>query len=77
MIELLVLLGVLGVILGVGLCLSAQRGRQVVLARRMERARIERQTRWAERRLHDIAHRAFSTMTEEARQAHGDTPWSA
>ncbi len=73
MIWLLLMVGVVGVLVGVGLCLTAQRGGTRLNQRRYERLRIERQTRWAERRLHDIAQAAFSAMTEEARRARDDS----
>ncbi|HZQ64976.1 MAG TPA: hypothetical protein VFA66_07105 [Gaiellaceae bacterium] len=36
-----------------------------------ERARIEREVRSAERRLHDIARSSFEAMLEEARRSEG------
>ncbi len=77
MIWLFVALPLVGAIAGVCLCLAAQRGRQKLSRCRYERLRIERQTRWAERRLHDIAQHAFTTMTEEARRARSESSRSA
>jgi hypothetical protein len=70
---------VLAVFVGVVLCLGAQSGHRAYVARRDERRRIEREKRWAERRLHDIASQAFSSLTEELRrsQTQSDVPWSA
>lgn len=70
------LLVLLGALAGVALCLGAQRGRQTLLNRRAAKIQIERNTRWAERRLYDISHRAFGALLEEARRSHGDEPWS-
>ncbi len=77
MIWFLILPGLAGGFIGVGLYLSAKRGRQAVLKRRAARALIERNTRVAERQLHHIAHRTFTTMVNEARHPGlgGDAPW--
>jgi hypothetical protein len=77
MIWLLIPLVVAAAVFGAVLCLSAQRSHQAFIARRAERARIERQTRWAERRLYDIAQQGFTALTDEARRARGDAPRSA
>jgi hypothetical protein len=43
---------------------------------RAEQANIERQKRWAERRLHDISSQAFGQMLDATRQpSRGDRPW--
>lgn len=68
MIWLIVTLSLVGILTGVGLCLGAQRGRSEIDRRRAERARIERQVYWAERRLHDIAQQALGSMLDEARR---------
>jgi hypothetical protein len=73
-----VILPLIGMLIGVGLCLGAQRGRSEIDRRRAERARIERQVYWAERRLHDIAQQALGSMLDEARRASpGSRDWSA
>lgn len=70
----MVILPLLGIFLGVGLCLGAQRGRYELSLRRAERARIDREVHWAERRLHDIAQQALGSMLEEARRASPTDP---
>lgn len=51
-------------------------GSKAYKAHRGEQARIERQKRWAERRLHDVSARAFREMVDAARQASGaDRNW--
>jgi hypothetical protein len=72
MIWLLIAPVILAILFGVVLCLSAQAGRRAYLDRRAEKARIEREKRWAERRLHDIASQAFSSLSEELRRSQGD-----
>ena len=43
-----------------------------------EQAKVERQTRWAERRLHDVSSQAFRKMLDATRQASGlDRPWGS
>jgi hypothetical protein len=69
LIWLIVILPLVGILLGLGLCLGVQRGRSELALRRAERARIERQVYWAERRLHDIAQQALGSMLDEARRA--------
>jgi hypothetical protein len=45
---------------------------------RSEQANLERQKRWAERRLHDVSSKAFGEMLDAARQASGsDRPWGS
>ena len=39
--------------------------------RRSEQANLERQKRWAERRLHDLSSQAFESMLDATRQASG------
>ncbi len=39
--------------------------------RRTEQANLERQKRWAERRLHDLSSQAFESMLNATRQASG------
>ena len=78
MIWLLLILPSIGVLVGVGLCLGAQRGRVELNRRRAERLRIEREMHWAERRLHDIAQRTLGAMLDEARcSSSSDPPRSA
>jgi hypothetical protein len=69
LIWLIVILPLIGILIGVGLCFGVQRGRSELALRRAERARIERQVYWAERRLHDIAQQALGSMLDEARRA--------
>jgi len=77
-IWLIVILPLLGILIGAGLCLGAQRGRSELARRRAERSRVERQMHWAERRLHDIAQQALGSMLDEARRASpGNRDWSA
>lgn len=46
--------------------------------RHSEQAKLERQTRWAERRLHDVSSQAFRRMLDATRQASGfDRPWGS
>lgn len=42
-----------------------------------EQANLERQKRWAERRLHDVSSKAFGEMLDAARQASGNRPWGS
>jgi hypothetical protein len=74
---LLLVLPLIGIIVGAVSCLAVQRGHRELARRRYERLRIERQTRWAERRLHDIAQQAFAAMTKEARLFRSDGPWAS
>jgi hypothetical protein len=76
-IWLVLVIGTLGAVVGTLMCLGAQRTRREIHRRRAQRALIERQTRWAEHRLFDIAQRTFSAMTEEARRTAGHGPRQA
>ncbi|MGO9198021.1 MAG: hypothetical protein ACLQK4_12955 [Acidimicrobiales bacterium] len=61
--------------LGVASLLALQ-GRSTYHQYRAEQANLERQKRWAERRLHDVSSKAFESMLDAARQASGaDQPW--
>jgi hypothetical protein len=64
---------------GVSLCsLAAFDWRDEYRQRRSEQANLERQTRWAERRLHDVSSQAFGEMLDAARQTSGsDRPWGS
>ncbi|MGO9560115.1 MAG: hypothetical protein ACLPYW_13660 [Acidimicrobiales bacterium] len=56
--------------------LVGQQARAAYRAHRAARANLERQKRWAERRLHDVSSKAFESMFEAARQASEvDQPW--
>jgi hypothetical protein len=48
--------------------LAVLEGRAVYRAHRSEKANLERQKRWAERRLHDLSSKAFESMLDEARR---------
>jgi predicted polyphosphate/ATP-dependent NAD kinase len=74
-IWLLLVLPLVGVAIGVMACLAVQRVHRELARRRYERLRVERQSRWAERRLHDIAQQAFTAMTEEARRFRSGDSW--
>jgi hypothetical protein len=49
--------------------LVALQGRSTYREYRAEQANLERQKRWAERRLHDVSSKAFESMLDAARQA--------
>jgi hypothetical protein len=56
--------------------LAALQGRDSYREHRAEAARIERQKRLAERRLHDMSSKAFESMLDATRQpARTDAPW--
>jgi hypothetical protein len=56
--------------------LVAVQGRGIYREHRIEQANLERQKRWAERRLHDVSSKAFGQMLDAARQASGtDQAW--
>jgi len=58
------------------LSLVAVQGRSAYQEYRAEKAKIERQKRWAERRLHDVSSKAFESMLDTARQGSGtDQSW--
>jgi hypothetical protein len=58
--------------------LAALDWRDAYRQRRSEQAKLERQTRWAERRLHDVSSQAFGDMLDAARHASGsDRPWGS
>ena len=56
--------------------LAALEWRDAYRQHRSEQANLERQKRWAERRLHDVSSQAFRKMLDATRQASGlDRPW--
>lgn len=68
----LLLIGVISL-----LTLAALEARDAYRNYRVEQARVERQKRIAERRLHDVSSKAFESMLETARDTSGSTdrPW--